>query len=132
MKKDKFKIKWWMWVTEIIGLLIFIGINVLFIPENISVFTNHSVSIIQKATNIMGIFSFEYGCFLVIWKLVKVSRGCIYKIEKRLEQEKNYMFSDRLNDVEKRFIAATKIVGHKNTNEIKKRLAEIKELWLDT
>ena len=132
MKKDKFKIKWWMWVTELIGLLILVGINVLFVFGNISVFTNQSVSIVQKATNIIGIISLEYGCFLIVWDLVKVTRRYILKIEKQLEQNRNYMFSDRLDDVERRFIAATRIAGHKNANEIKDKLKEIKDLWLDT
>lgn len=44
----------------------------------------------------------------------------------------NYDFYEMLNDVERRFIAGTDIIGHKNTKEIKKRLKEIKELWIDT
>lgn len=44
----------------------------------------------------------------------------------------NYEFYERLDDLERRFIAATDIVGHKNTKEITKRFKEIKELWVDT
>ena len=43
----------------------------------------------------------------------------------------NYDFANMLEDLERRFINATDIVGHRNTKDIKKRFEEIKKLWDD-
>jgi AbrB family looped-hinge helix DNA binding protein len=44
----------------------------------------------------------------------------------------DYDFYDMVTDLERRFVFATEMVGHKNTNEIKQRFEDIKKLWLDT
>ena len=43
----------------------------------------------------------------------------------------SYDFIDMLTDLERQFVLATDMVGHKNTKEIKQRFKEIKKLWMD-
>ena len=43
----------------------------------------------------------------------------------------DYDFICMVSDLERRFVTATDVIGHKNTKDIKQRFEEIKKLWLD-
>lgn len=43
----------------------------------------------------------------------------------------NYDFTNMVDDLERRFVNATDIAGHKNSKDIKQRFEEIKKLWMD-
>lgn len=58
--------------------------------------------------------------------------GILLKKYESKKYEPDYDFYDRINEAQRRFEAATEMIGHKNTKEIIQRFKEIKELWLDT
>lgn len=44
----------------------------------------------------------------------------------------DYDFYHMIDDLERRFVNATDIVGHKNNREIKQKFEEIKKLWIES
>lgn len=53
------------------------------------------------------------------------------KCIKLKKYEPDYDFVNMVENLERRFVNATDIVGHKNNREIKQKFEEIKKLWDD-
>ena len=43
----------------------------------------------------------------------------------------DYDFVNMVDDLERRFVNATDIIGHRNSKEIKQQFEDIKKLWMD-
>jgi hypothetical protein len=77
-------------VTEIIEIVLLVGILILEISSNSSLFINKDISLIQKLTNIFGIILIFYGWIYIIDNIINCLRKLIYKKTHKNKNETNY------------------------------------------
>lgn len=82
MKRLKgYSLTWW--ITQLLGIILYLSIVVFEIVVNKSLFFNESVTIDQKIVNIVGIFLIYYSWYFIVESMVNSIRNFIRKQEEK-------------------------------------------------